>query len=105
MIDPTAGISAIDAVLKRAASQPLTAAAVTRFKERARGEWALENLSLDERAWEIGNAVAQGLDADAAAQVDTAIAAVTPADLQRVAQRYFQRFDVALVLPRAGSGG
>jgi zinc protease len=105
MIDPTAGISAIDAVLKRAASQPLTAAAVTRFKERARGEWALENLSLDERAWEIGNAVAQGLDADAAAQVDAAIAGVTPADLQRVAQRYFQRFDVALVLPRAGSGG
>jgi len=104
-IDPTEGLASLDAVLKRAAAQPLTAAIVARFKGRARGEWALENLSLEERTWELGNAVAQGLDADAAAHVDEAIGQVTPADLQRVAKRYFQRFDVALVLPREGSGG
>jgi zinc protease len=105
LIDPTAGLSAIDAVLKRAAAQPLTEAVIARFKARARGEWALENLSLDERGWVLGNAVALGLDADVDATVDAAIARVTPADVQRVAKQYFQRFDVALVLPRAGSGG
>jgi zinc protease len=104
-IDPTEGLTSLDAVLKRAAAQPLTDTIVSRFKARARGEWALENLSLEERTWELGNAVAQGLDADVAARVDEAIGRVTPADLQRVAKRYFQRFDVALVLPREGSGG
>jgi zinc protease len=104
-LDPTEGLSAIDEVLKRAAAQPLQAAIVTRFKERARGEWALEALSLKARTWELGNALALGLDADISSQVDGAIARVTPADLQRVAKRYFQRFDVALVLPREGSGG
>ena len=71
----------------------------------ARGGWLLENLSLDERAWSIGNAVAHGLAADASDSVAPAIARVTAADLQRVAKRYFQRFDVALVLPRQGPGG
>ena len=105
LIDPTAGLTAIDAVLKRAAAQPLTDAVVARFKARARGEWALENLSLEERGWELGNAVALGLDADVDASVDAAIQNVTAADVQRVAKQYFQRFDVALVLPRAASGG
>lgn len=105
LIDPTAGLTAIDAVLKRAAAQPLTDAVVARFKARARGEWALENLSLEERGWELGNAVALGLDADVDAGVDAAIQKVTASDVQRVAKQYFQRFDVALVLPRAASGG
>lgn len=104
-IDPSVGITAVDTVLKRAASKPLDAAVISRFKDTARGAWALENLSLDERAWSIGNAVAHGLDADASDTVAAAIAKVTPADVQRVAKRYFQRFDVALVLPRQGSGG
>jgi predicted Zn-dependent peptidase len=104
-VDPQAGLTAIDAVLKRAASQPLEAAAVTRFDDRARGEWILDNLSLEDRGWEIGNAVAHGLDADAAAQIGDAISHVTPADLQRVAKKYFQQFDVALVVPRNGPGG
>ena len=33
--------------------------------------------------------------------VGAAIARVTAADVQRVAKKYFQRFDVALVMPRA----
>jgi zinc protease len=104
-VEPQAGLTALDAVLKRAAAQPLDASAVTRFDDRARGEWILDNLSLEDRGWEIGNAVAHGLDADAAAQVADAISHVTPADLQRVAKKYFQQFDVALVVPRNGPGG
>jgi zinc protease len=104
-IDPSVGLAAIDAVLKGAAAKPLTASVINRFRDTARGQWLLENQSLDERAWSVGNAVAHGLDADAPDGVAAAIARVTPADVQRVAKRYFQRFDVALVLPRAGSGG
>jgi predicted Zn-dependent peptidase len=104
-VDPSVGLSALDAVLKRAAAQPLTADVIGRFRTQARGEWALENLSLDERAWAVGDAVVHGLDANVANSIDDAIGTVTPADVQRVAKRYFQKFDVAVVLPREGSGG
>jgi zinc protease len=105
LVDPGVGLAAIDAVLKNAAAKPLGAAVLARYKESARGAWLLENLSLDERAWSIGNAVSHGLAADASDAVAPAIGRVTAADLQRVAKRYFQRFDVALVLPRQGPGG
>ncbi len=105
LVDPGVGLAALDAVLKSAAAKPLGASVLAHYKDSARGAWALENLSLDERAWSIGNAVAHGLAADAADAVVPAIAGVTAADLQRIAKRYFQRFDVALVLPRQGPGG
>ncbi|MBV9408295.1 MAG: hypothetical protein JO164_05695, partial [Candidatus Eremiobacteraeota bacterium] len=94
------GLAAIDAVVKAASAKPLAASVLARYKETARGEWALETVSLDERAFAIGNAVSHGLDADAVDGVGDAIARVTGNDLQRVAKRYFQRFDVALVMPR-----
>jgi zinc protease len=100
-LDPETGLTGVDALVKRAAAKPLTAALLTRFKETARGAWALESVSLDERAFAIGNAVTHGLDADVANDVGAAIARVTGADVQRVAKKYFQKFDVALVVPRA----
>jgi zinc protease len=103
-IDPSVGVAAVDAVLKKAATKPLAPAVLSRYKDGARGQWALEALSLDERAFWIGNAVAHGLDADAADDTGAAIERVTAADVQRVVQKYFQRFEVALVLPR-GTGG
>ena len=102
-IDPSTGLATVDAVLTGAAKKALAPAVLARYKETARGEWALEALSLDERAFAIGNAVALGLDADAADQVTAAIGRVTASDVQRVAKKYFRRFDVALVLPRSGN--
>ncbi len=99
--DAEASLTAVDTLVKNAASKPLAAAVLSRSKETARGAWALEAVSLDERAFAIGNAVSQGLDADAADGVGPAIARVTAADVQRVAKKYFQKFDVALVVPRA----
>ena len=103
-IDPSVGLTALDALVKAAAEKPLAADVLERYKRRAHGEWALEALSLDERAWSIGNAVAHGLDADASVQVEAAIDGVTAADVERVAKKWFQRFDIALVLPRGGGG-
>lgn len=104
-IDPSTGLGAVIALVKGTATKPLSEAVLNRYKETARGEWALETLSLDERAAAIGSAVARGLDADAGDAVPAAISAVTVADVQRVAKKYFQKFDVALVIPREGSGG
>jgi zinc protease len=100
-LDPEQGLTSVDAFVKRAAAKPLAAAVLSRYKETARGAWALEAVTLDERAFAIGNAVTHGLDADAAGEVGAAIARVTAADVQRVAKKYFQKFDVALVMPRA----
>jgi predicted Zn-dependent peptidase len=104
-IDPSTGLGAVIALVKGTATKPLSETVLNRYKETARGEWALETLSLDERAAAIGNAVARGLDADAGDAVPAAISAVTVADVQRVAKKYFQKFDVALVIPREASGG
>ena len=100
-LDPELGLSGVDALLKRAATKPLAAPVLSRYKETARGAWTLESVSLDQRAFAVGNAVAHGLDADVSDAIGAAIARVTAADVQRVAKKYFQRFDVALVMPRA----
>jgi len=100
-LDPEQGLTGIDALLKRAAAKPLAAAVLSRYKETARGAWALQTVSLEQRALAVGNAVSHGLDADAGDDVGGAIARVTGADVQRVAKKYFQKFDVALVMPRA----
>jgi predicted Zn-dependent peptidase len=100
-LDPELGLAGVDTLLKRAAAKPLAAPVLSRYKETARGAWTLETVSLDQRAFAVGNAVAHGLDADVNDSVGAAIARVTGADVQRVAKKYFQRFDVALVMPRA----
>jgi len=100
-LDPEQGLTTVDALLKRAAAKPLAPAVLARYKETARGAWSLETVSLEQRAFAVGNAVAHGLDADTSDAVGAGIARVTGADVQRVAKKYFQRFDVALVMPRA----
>ncbi|HZO92967.1 MAG TPA: insulinase family protein [Candidatus Baltobacteraceae bacterium] len=104
--EPTIALGMLIAAMRSASTRALPASQLTKYVETARGEWALETLSLDERAFAIGNAVLHGLDPDADAEVETAIGAVTAADVERVAKRWFQRFDVALVVPRStGTGG
>ena len=100
-LDPDVGLAAVDAVMKTAAAKPLGAAVLARYKETARGEWALETATLDERAGAIGTAAALGLGADATDAVRAALARVSAADVRRVAKKYFQRFDVALIVPRS----
>ena len=105
LVEPTVGLAAIDAVLKSAGAKPLGAALLARSRDAARGAWALEALTLDERASAIAGAASRGVDPAAIDAVAPAIARVTAADVQRIAKRYFQRFDVALILPRRDTGG
>jgi zinc protease len=99
-LDPTAGLTVLGAILKTAVMKPLAADVVKRYKETARGEWALEAMTLTDRAWLIGAAVNQGANPDLAQSVTAAIDRVTPADVQRLAKNYLQHYTVALVLPR-----
>jgi predicted Zn-dependent peptidase len=73
---------------------------IKRYKETARGDWALEATTLTDRAWQIASAVNQGADPAAAQNVTTAIDRVTPADIQRIAKMYLQRYAIAVVMPR-----
>lgn len=99
-IDPTAGLTVLDAILKAAVAKPLGRDVIARYKEAARGEWALEAVTFTDRAWQIATAVNQGADPAAAQSVAAAIDRVTPADVQRVAKTYLQRYAVAIVAPR-----
>ena len=102
-LDPTAGLTVLDAILKTAVTKPLAADVIKRYKETARGEWALEAVTLTDRAWQIGAAVNEGADPALAQTVTAAIDRVTPADVQRLAKVYLQHYTVALVLPRRRS--
>lgn len=99
-IDPTAGITVLQAILKTAVTKPLGRDVIRRYKEAARGDWALEAITFTDRAWQIAAAVNQGADPAAAQAVTAAIDRVTPADIQRVAKTYLQRYAVAVVMPR-----
>jgi predicted Zn-dependent peptidase len=104
-IDPAQGLTALRTLLRRIADGPMDASALARFRAVARGAWQLEAVSLTDRAWLIGAAVANGSDPNAAAQVADAISKVSIEDIQRVAKAYLLRYTVATVLPRdAGPG-
>lgn len=102
-IDPTAGITVLQAILKTAVSRPLNRDVVKRYKETARGDWALEAVTLTDRAWQIASAVNLGADPATAQSVTAAIDRVTAADIQRIAKTYLQHYAVAVVLPRRHS--
>jgi zinc protease len=104
-VDPQLGLSAVRALVRRAALQPLEAEQLTRLRNAARGKWSLEAVSLTDRAWRIGAAIAVGSAPDASAEVADAIGRVTAEDVQRVARTYLQRYTVALVLPRGRGEG
>jgi predicted Zn-dependent peptidase len=99
-LDPTAGLTVLQAILKAALAKPLVLDVLKRYREAARGEWALEATTLTDRAWQIGAAVNEGADPALAQSVDAALDRVTPADVQQLAKAYLQRYTVALVLPR-----
>lgn len=99
-LDPTAGLTVLQAILKTAVTKPLAPDVLKRYVETARGEWALEAMTLTDRAWLIGAAVNEGADPALAQSVNAALDRVTPADVQQLAKAYLQRYTVALVLPR-----
>ncbi|MGA2393183.1 MAG: insulinase family protein [Candidatus Lustribacter sp.] len=101
-LDPTAGLTVLQAILKTAVTKPLAPDIIKRYRGTARGDWALEAQTLTDQAWQIGAAVNEGADPAMAQSVAAAIDRVTPADVQRLAKVYLQHYTVALVMPRRG---
>jgi predicted Zn-dependent peptidase len=102
-VEPTAGLSSVDEVLKDVSGKALTPALLKRYKAIAHGAWQTESVSLSDQAWSISNFVEQGVDPDYAQTALAAIDATTSADVLRVAQSYLQKFTVALIVPRGKS--
>jgi predicted Zn-dependent peptidase len=102
-VEPTAGLSTVDEVLKDISGKALTPALLKRYKSIAHGEWQTESVSLADQAWSISNFVEQGADPDYAQTALAAIDAATAPDVLRVAQAYLQKFTVALIVPRGKS--
>jgi predicted Zn-dependent peptidase len=100
-LDPTAALERMRSLLRATADRPLTATQLSNLRDAARGAWTLEAITLSDRAWQIGAAIATGSPPGTAADVGAAIAQVSADDVQRVARAYLQRYTVALVLPRS----
>jgi predicted Zn-dependent peptidase len=102
-VEPTAGLSTVDEVLKDISGKALTPGLLKRYKAIAHGEWETESISLADQAWSISTFVEQGADPDYAQTALAAIDATSAADVLRVAQAYLQKFTVALIVPRGRS--
>ena len=101
-VDPSLALRELLLVSRSLAARPLTPAALARFKAQASGQFVIDSVSISDRAYLLGTFASHGLGPDA---INAALAAVdktTPADVQRVAKQYLQRYIVALILPRQG---
>ncbi len=99
-VDPSLALRELLLVSKSLAARPLTAAALTRFKTQASGQFVMDSVTISDRAYLLGTFAAHGMGPDAINAALAAVAQTTPADVQRVAKQYLQRYIVALVLPR-----
>jgi predicted Zn-dependent peptidase len=104
-VDPMVAIRELFVVSKSLAQQPLAPAALRTFTTAAEGAFITEAVTLSDRSYFLGTLGSQGLGADAINAALTSIERTTPADVQRVAKKYLQRYIVALVLPRSAPEG
>jgi len=104
-VDPTVAMSELLLVAKTLASKPMNAASLRGFKTAAEGTFVTDNVTLSDRSYLLGTLTAQGRGPDAVNAALVSIERTTPADVQRVAKRYLQRYIVALIVPRSASEG
>jgi zinc protease len=103
-IDPTQALRELLLVSRTLSLKPLSATALRHFKTAAEGQFVTDSVDLSDRSYLLGTFASQGLGPDSINAALTALEATTPADVQRVAKSYLQRYIVALVLPRQTEG-
>jgi len=99
--DPSQAFSTALGVFKALGGAPIVGS-LDEFKAEARGRFARDIESLEDRAWIAGVFAQSGGSADYLGRTFASIDAVTSADLRRVARRYLGDPTIALVLPRQG---
>ena len=82
------------------AAKALDPAVIGRYRTLARGQFVIDNMTLEDRSALVGWVARMGLDPDYPNSVLASIDAVTPDDVQRVVKTYLQKYTFALVLPR-----
>ncbi len=103
-VDPALALRELLAVSRSLSLKPLGAEPLRRFKAAAEGQFVTDSLSVSDRAYMLGAFSSQGLGSDPINAALAALERTTPADVQRVAKTYLQRYIVALVLPRQSGG-
>ena len=102
LVDPSTALQEVLTVSKSLGSKPLGPGPLAHFKMRAEGQFLSDSVSLGDRSYLLGTLSEQGLGADPLNAALNELRATTPADIERAAKRYLQRYVVALVLPRQG---
>jgi predicted Zn-dependent peptidase len=102
-VDPSLALRELLVVAKSLSLKPLGEGPLRHFKTAAEGQFVADSVSLSDRAYLLGSFGAQGLGTDSINAALDALESTTPADVQRVAKAYLQRYIVALVLPRDGT--
>jgi len=103
-MDPAVALRELLAVSHSLSLKPLGAEPLRRFKATAEGQFVTDSLNISDRSYLLGAFSAQGLGPDSINAALAALERTTPADVQRVAKTYLQRYIVALVLPRQSAG-
>jgi len=85
--------------ISRLRGQPLPAELVARARKLALGEYYLSVTSLSDAAWMLGRSARSPEGVAFENALAARIAAVTPADVQRVAKQYLGNETIAIVLP------
>jgi zinc protease len=99
-VDPTLALRELLVVSRSLALRPLSAETLRRFKTTAEGQFLTDSVSLSDRSYLLGTFASWGMGSDSMNGALDALEQTTPADVQRVAKAYLQRYIVALVLPR-----
>ena len=105
LVDPSLALRELLVVSRSLSLKPIGAAGLLHYKAAAEGQFLTDSVNLSDRSYLLGTFAAQGLGADSINAALAALERTTPADIQRVAKTYLQRYIVALVLPRQGAGG
>jgi zinc protease len=99
-VDPAVALREVLVVTRTLAAQTVSADALKHLKAVAVGRFMTESATLADRSYALGKFASQGFGTDYLNTAIDAIESVTPADLQRLARQYLQKYTVAIVLPR-----
>lgn len=105
LVDPSLALRELLVVSRSLSTKPIAASGLAHYKAAAEGQFLTDSVTLSDRAYLLGTFAAQGLGPDSINAALAALERTTPADIQRAAKAYLQRYIVALVLPRQGAGG
>jgi len=104
---PAEGEAEVEAELTRLKTRPVSDAELQKAKNQILRDFILGRQTTQTRGEELGYAAAVLKDADLVNTEPARFLAVTPADIQRVAQKYFVQRNVTLVevYPKSAEGG